>query len=47
MTPEANEAFRQLKLHLTSAPTLQIFDPNQPTRMLADASDVATGAILE
>ena len=39
-------AFESLKQALSSAPVLAIADPNLPYRMVTDASDYATGAIL-
>ena len=39
-------AFESLKQALSSAPVLTIADPNLPYRMVTDASDYATGAIL-
>ena len=39
-------AFNTLKAALSSAPVLAIADPNLPYRVVTDASDYATGAIL-
>ena len=47
MTSTAREAFAKLKGLLTSAPILRVFNPELPSRVLADTSDYASGAILE
>ena len=46
MGPEELDSFNHLKGALSSAPVLAIADPNLPYRMVTDASDYATGAIL-
>ena len=38
--------FENLKQALSSAPVLAIADPNLPYKMVTDASDYATGAVL-
>ena len=45
-TDECDREFRNIKLKLTSAPTLRIADPNLPYVVHTDASDVALGAVL-
>ncbi len=45
-TQEATLAFNNLKQATTTAPTLQPFDPSLPTKVEADASNFALGAIL-
>ena len=40
-------AFAKLKSVLASAPVLCLFDPSLPSRVLADTSGLATGAVLE
>ena len=45
-TEETQQAFTLLKEKLTSAPVLQIFDPNRETRTEHDASKYAWAAIL-
>ena len=43
----AHWAFQRLKDVLVAAPILRLHDPDLPSRVLSDASDFATGAILE
>jgi hypothetical protein len=45
-TPEAEQAFTELKNRFTSAPILAHFDPEQPVIVETDASDFALGSIL-
>eukprot|EP00889_Picochlorum_renovo_P006337 jgi/Picre1/33367/NNA_008691.t1 len=45
-TDECDREFQNIKLKLTSAPTLRIADPNLPYVVHTDASDVALGAVL-
>jgi hypothetical protein len=40
------EAFEELKQQMTTAPVLALPDDDQPFRVEADSSDVATGAVL-
>ena len=40
-------SFDALKRALTSAPVLRVWDPELPTRLLTDASELAVSAILE
>ncbi|XP_053954964.1 uncharacterized protein K02A2.6-like [Anastrepha ludens] len=40
------DAFNKLKLALSEIPKLAYFDPNKKTRVIADASPVALGAVL-
>ena len=40
-------SFDALKVALTSAPVLRVWDPARPTRLLTDASELAVSAILE
>jgi hypothetical protein len=40
-------AFDTLKVALTTAPVLHVWDPARPTRLLTDASELAVSAILE
>lgn len=46
-TSEAQNAFDELKRRITSDPILLLADDKRPFRVAADASDVATGAVLE
>ena len=41
------DAIEKLKILITSAPILKIFDPNLPTRLKIDASSKGVGALLE
>ena len=41
------DAIEKLKILITSAPILKIFDPNLPTRLKIDASSEGVGALLE
>ena len=43
---EQSHAFQTLKTKMTNTGTLAIFDPDAPTRVIADASPVGLGAIL-
>ncbi|KAG5893745.1 hypothetical protein JTB14_001389 [Gonioctena quinquepunctata] len=43
---EHNNHFEKLKQVLTKPPTLSYFDPKKRTRLIADASPVALGAVL-
>jgi len=43
---EEEEAFRSLKVALTTAPVLRIIDPSLPFTLETDASDQAIGAVL-
>ncbi|KAG5863498.1 hypothetical protein JTB14_025531 [Gonioctena quinquepunctata] len=43
---EHNNHFEKLKQVLTKPPTLSYFDPKKGTRLIADASPVALGAVL-
>ena len=45
-TPEAKEAFQELKKRFTTAPILTHFDATKPVIIESDASDFALGAIL-
>jgi len=45
-TPEAEEAFQELKRRFTTAPILAHFDATKPVIIESDASDFALGAIL-
>jgi len=45
-TDEHEEKFEELKNHLQKLPTLAFFDINRRTRLIADASPVALGAVL-
>jgi hypothetical protein len=45
-TPEAEQAFIELKNRFTSAPVLAHFDPERPVIVETDASDFALGSIL-
>ena len=40
-------AFYEVKLSLTSAPVLKMYDPKLPVRVKSDASGTAVGAVLE
>ena len=40
-------AFAKLKSVLASVPVLFLFEPSLPSRVLADISGLATGAVLE
>ena len=44
---EQNAAFDALKLALTLAPVLKVYDPELPLQVKSDASGTAVGAILE
>jgi len=44
---EEEQAFRSLQSTLTSAPVLILLDYEKPFTLITDASDYATGAILE
>ena len=46
-TPEAQTAFDQLKQRLQTAPILQLPDPDRAYVVHTDASDYATGAVLQ
>ena len=46
-TDKAEEAVQTLKTAMTTAPVLQIADPNKPFVVTTDASGVAVGAVLE
>ena len=46
-TPEHDAAFEQIKHCLCTAPVLVLPDPNQAYRLIADASTLGTGAVLE
>ena len=41
------QSFDALKAALTSPPVLRVWDPERPTRLLTDASELAVSAILE
>ena len=41
------DAIEKLKILITSAPILKMFDPNLPTRLKIDASSEGVGALLE
>lgn len=45
-TLESEKDFRKLQAALEKLPTLAFFDPNNLTRLIADASPVALGAVL-
>lgn len=45
-TPEADRAFRTLKEKFTSAPILQVPDPERQFVVEVDASDTGVGAVL-
>jgi transposase InsO family protein len=45
-TPEAEQAFTELKKRFTIAPILAHFDPQRPVIVETDASDFALGAVL-
>ena len=45
--PDHEEAFQAAKMSLASAPTLQFFDPQKPTRLCTDASRKGLGFILQ
>lgn len=45
-TPNHQESFNKLKQMLAKLPTLAYFDPQRRTRLIADASPVALGAVL-
>ena len=42
-----HQSFDALKAALTSPPVLRVWDPERPTRLLTDASELAVSAILE
>ena len=44
---EQHAAFDALKLALTSAPVLKVYDPELPVQVKSDASGTAVGAVLE
>ena len=44
---EQHAAFDALKLALTSAPVLKVYDPELPVQIKSDASVTAVGAVLE
>ena len=44
--PNQETAFQRLKTHLSRIPNLSYFDPKKKTRVVADASPVALGAVL-
>ena len=46
-TTEAEQAVKSLKEAITTAPVLQIADPNKPFTITTDASGIAVGAVLE
>lgn len=45
-SPAQDVAFQKLKKQLTKMPTLSYFNPKSRTRLIADASPVALGAVL-
>ena len=45
-TDELDQCFQTLKRLVTTAPMLQIVDPNKPFVVETDASDYAIGAVL-
>jgi hypothetical protein len=45
-TPQHTAAFEGIKHALCTAPVLILPDPNAPYRLIADASDLGTGAVL-
>jgi hypothetical protein len=45
--PAEQASFNTLKVALSSAPVLLVWDPVLPTRLLTDASELAVSAILE
>lgn len=45
-SPEAEEAFKNLKARFTTAPILQVPDPERQFVVEVDASDVGVGAVL-
>ena len=45
-TDEHEKYFHKIKESLANLPTLSYFDPQKPTRLIADASPVALGAVL-
>jgi hypothetical protein len=45
-TSVQQKSFEQLKKHLAQLPMLAYFDPKKRTRLIADASPVALGAVL-
>ena len=46
-TPEANQAFVDVKRALTTSPLLSYFDPSRPTRVCTDASRQGVGFALQ
>jgi hypothetical protein len=47
LSPEAQEAWKQLKELVTSKPVMKLPSPDKPKRLKTDASDYALGAVLE